>query len=347
MVPDALREPERFAHAILALVATERAALVVPITEPAVLALLPMRDRLAPAVLPFPDADAFNELSDKQRVLAEASRLGIAVPRQTVLANLEEMTELDLHALRFPIVIKPARSVGEHAGVRQKVAVAYARDADELARRIRALPAAAFPLLLQQRVSGPGIGVFFFLWNGEQRAHFAHRRLCEKPPSGGVSVYRESVMVEPALRDLSRALLKQFRWQGVAMVEFKQDAETGESYLMEINGRFWGSLQLAIDAGVDFPRMLAASALGDGMPMLQSYQVGVRSRWWWGQVDHILARVRRRKESVPLARGTITLAQACFDLLCGPFRRDDREEVFRWDDPMPFVSETRRWISDR
>ena len=38
------------------------------------------------------------------------------------------------------------------------------------------------------------------------------------------------------------------------MVEFKHDERDGVPKLMEINGRFWGSLQLAIDAGVDFPR---------------------------------------------------------------------------------------------
>ncbi len=50
------------------------------------------------------------------------------------------------------------------------------------------------------------------------------------------------------------------------MVEFKADARTGTPYLMEINGRFWGSLQLAIDAGVDFPAILVAAALGAPIP---------------------------------------------------------------------------------
>ena len=32
------------------------------------------------------------------------------------------------------------------------------------------------------------------------------------------------------------------------MVEFKQDATTGTPYFMEVNGRFWRSLQPGIDA---------------------------------------------------------------------------------------------------
>ena len=66
------------------------------------------------------------------------------------------------------------------------------------------------------------------------------------------------------------------------MVEYKRDSATGQPYLMEVNGRFWGSLQLAIDSGVDFPRILVACALGEHGQQMPSYRVGVRSRWWWG-----------------------------------------------------------------
>ncbi len=109
---------------------------------------------------------------------------------------------------------------------------------------------------------GPGVGVFLLLWEGKLRAAFAHRRLREKPPSGGVSVYRESIALDPVLLERSRRLLESFGWQGVAMVEYKIDERTGTPILMEINGRFWGSLQLAVDAGVDFPRLLIECAEG-------------------------------------------------------------------------------------
>jgi predicted ATP-grasp superfamily ATP-dependent carboligase len=257
-VPDALERPEDFADAIASLAARERAALVLPIAEQSVLAILPIRSRLLPAVVPFPDLPTFTALTDKEKLLEEASGLGIAVPSQVVVAHPSEFGRLDLRSLRYPIVIKPARSVGGPAGDRVKLGVSYASDSYELERRIRLLPPAAYPLLLQQRVVGPGTGIFLLHWDGEVRAVFAHQRLCEKPPTGGVSVYCESIAADEALVDASRRLLEHFRWRGVAMVEFKRDAATGKPFLMEVNGRFWGSLQLAIDAGVDFPRLLAA-----------------------------------------------------------------------------------------
>jgi len=346
-VPDALTRPDDFAAAIVSLAAEEKAFLVIPIAEQAILAILPVRSRLAPAIVPFPDLENFKALTDKQRLLEEAGTLGIAIPTQKVISNAGEVASLDLGALRYPVVLKPSRSVGENPEGRAKVSVAYAADPSELRRKIASLPAAAFPLLLQQRIVGPGTGIFLLVWDGEQRAQFAHRRLCEKPAAGGVSVYRESIAVDVDLLERSRALLERFGWQGVAMVEFKRDSTTGQPYLMEVNGRFWGSLQLAIDAGVDFPRMIAECALGERVKPQLSYRVGVRSRWWWGQIDHLVGRVRPRATAAPLPPGTVSAAGAIGDLLLGPFRRDDYEEVLRWSDPAPFWNETIQWIGGR
>ena len=109
-------------------------------------------------------------------------------------------------------------------------------------------------MLLQERIEGPGVGVFVCCDRGEPVALFAHRRLREKPPSGGVSVLCESAAARSDRRATSATrLLQALDWRGVAMVEFKRDLRDGSLRLMEINGRFWGSLQLAIDAGVEFP----------------------------------------------------------------------------------------------
>jgi predicted ATP-grasp superfamily ATP-dependent carboligase len=346
-VPNALERPAEFADAIVALVSAERATVVLPIAEQSLLAILPVRDRLSPAIVPFPDLASFSALTDKERLLEEASKLGIAIPAQEIVRDVQALASIDLSGLRYPIVLKPARSVGEREGVRATFSVSYASDASELVRKVRALPPAAFPLLLQQRVIGPGIGIFLLLWDGELKAQFAHERLTEKPPSGGESVYRESVSIDEGLRDRSRALLERFGWRGVAMVEYKRDSATGQPYLMEVNGRFWGSLQLAIDSGVDFPRILVACSLGESCQQLPSYRVGVRSRWWWGQIDHLVGRVRRSAAAGPLPPNTRSAPRAFGDLFLGPLRGGDYEEVLRWTDPGPFWNETIRWIGRR
>ena len=157
------------------------------------------------------------------------------------------------------------------------------------ARILTGLPPAAYPVLLQERIEGPGRGLFACFDRGQPVAFFAHRRLREKPPSGGVSVLCESTTLDPIAVDYGTRLLSRLGWHGVAMVEFKQDNRDGSLRLMEINARFWGSLQLAIDAGVNFPCILADIAAGKPPTGPMQYRVGVRTRWLAGdcrRTDH-------------------------------------------------------------
>jgi predicted ATP-grasp superfamily ATP-dependent carboligase len=127
------------------------------------------------------------------------------------------------------------------------------------------------------------------------------------------------------------------------MIEYKVATATGTPYLMEINGRFWGSLQLAIDAGVDFPMLLTRLALGQRPAPVTTYRVGVRSRWFWGDVDHVVARLRRSPDKLALPPGSRGRWGAVWDFLTswGPA---SREEILRLDDPLPFLRESRTWL---
>ena len=127
------------------------------------------------------------------------------------------------------------------------------------------------------------------------------------------------------------------------MIEYKVDSATGTPFLMEINGRFWGSLQLAIDSGVDFPALLAAVATGASPGAVTDYRVGVRSRWWWGDVDQLLSRIRRSNTALGLPPGSTGRFRSLLEFLKF-WRRGDRNEVFRWSDPAPFFRETVQWF---
>ncbi|HEU4588617.1 MAG TPA: ATP-grasp domain-containing protein [Gemmatimonadales bacterium] len=345
-VPDPLREPGSFADAVAQAARREQAALVLPIAEPAMLAILAARDTLLPARVPFPSLETFRRVSDKALLMQVAPEVGIRVPTQWTATSPASAEAILAEGPRFPLVLKPSRSVGEGAAGRQKLSVRYAAAAPELQAGLAALPPAAFPVLVQERIVGPGIGIFLLLWNGATQAIFAHRRIREKPPAGGVSVYRESVPADPGLVGRSRALLERLGWDGVAMIEYKVDAATGEPYLMEINGRFWGSLQLAIDAGVDFPALLVSLALGGHPAPVTTYRTGVRSRWWWGDVDSLLLRLRRSPASLALPPGDRGRWHHLVEFL-KLWRPGDRNEILRLEDPMPFFHETREWLHGR
>jgi hypothetical protein len=73
------------------------------------------------------------------------------------------------------------------------------------------------------------------------------------------------------------------------MAEFKIDAGTGVPKLLELNGRFWGSLPLAVAAGVDFPYLFYRLASGEPAPRCLSYREGVVSRHLVSDIKHLLA----------------------------------------------------------
>jgi predicted ATP-grasp superfamily ATP-dependent carboligase len=222
--------------------------------------------------------------------------------------------------------------------------VRYVPASDELDAVLKLYPPGAYPILLQERVHGMGVGVFLLRAGGRTELVFGHRRLREKPPAGGVSTYREAVLPPPELVLACEQLLDTLGYEGAAMIEFKQDAASGAFVLMEINARLWGSVQLAIDAGVNFPVALVRRALGLPISPVAGIREGMRNMWELGEIDHMLALLRRSHgelhlpTSVPIGlRGAL---RALFDRRLG-----DTPEVFRWRDPMPFVSECARWLT--
>ena len=339
-VPDPLRHGEQFLAAVAAIVRQHNVRVVVPVTEPSSLALLDATS-LNGAIIAGPSLAAFRAISDKEHMLTVAHDVGLATPAQIRIERSWDAGLVSNDALRFPVVLKPTRTLRGGA----LHSVAYAADAEALRERVTQLPESAFPLLVQQRIIGPGTGVFLLRWNGRVLATFAHRRLRETPPSGGASVYSESVAADPELVAGATRLLEKFDWQGVAMLELKRDLATGTPYVMEVNGRLWGSLQLAIDAGVDFPALLVGAALGEFPAQPPVYRAGVRLRSWWGDVNHLLARLRHSADRLSLPPNAPTRGQLIRDFLL--WRGSDRNETLRLDDPRPFLVDTLDWIKAR
>lgn len=146
-------------------------------------------------------------------------------------------------------------------------------------------------VLVQGHVPGAGVGIFILMVNGHPRARFAHRRLHEVPHTGGVSSFRESVKY-PEVEAHALSVLRRIAWNGVAMLEYRRDPSTGAFRLLELNARFWGSLHLAIAAGVDFPRLLLDAWLGGREPE-PSWSPGVRCRQTIpGEVRHVWSVLR-------------------------------------------------------
>lgn len=113
------------------------------------------------------------------------------------------------------------------------------------------------PCLVQEYVPGAGRGYYAVAFNGEPLLEFTHERITEYDPAGGASLAARGPILDPRLFKLGRGVVELLKWTGPIMVETRFVAETGEYFVMEINPKFWGSLDLPVSLGYHFPAILA------------------------------------------------------------------------------------------
>jgi predicted ATP-grasp superfamily ATP-dependent carboligase len=209
--------------------------------------------------------ESFALASNKLTTYRFAQENGIACPKTYFLKSREEIKTLEVP---FPIVIKAPFEMGKNV-------VEYAHSQNEMVAKFEMLcnkynfTEPNLPVV-QQFIVGDGYGFFAFYENGKCVKQFMHKRIREYPVSGGASVCAES-FYDKQLEEHGKKMLDLVKWNGVAMVEFKKHTD-GEYKLMEINPKFWGSLELALAAGVNFPYGLVQQQRGEKVTPNEKYE---------------------------------------------------------------------------
>lgn len=337
LYPPPKTSPRECVTAICKAVRERKIDLIIPVTDIAILPLSASRERFEGlCTLALPERDALEVVTDKARTLELARRLDVPVPRTVLVHSVQEALRHGPE-LGWPLVLKPAASKLYHdREAVESFSVCYAANPDDLARQIRPLEGRC-PVLLQQYCGGAGRGVDLLTYRGRVVAAFQHRRLREVPVTGGRSALCRSVPLDPTLYNHAVRMLAALQWTGLAMVEFKGEGE--HAMLMEINGRVWGSMPLAVDSGMDFPARLADLWLygppSPETPPDTSYRVGVCARnleldfMWIASV--LLGRRRYSLLPMPRRRQALTaLAQ-----LANPAYRSD---FLSLEDPWPALA---------
>jgi predicted ATP-grasp superfamily ATP-dependent carboligase len=198
---------------------------------------------------------------------------------------------------------------------------------------------AGLPVLrAEESGAGYGLGQFFLMHEGQAYCVFQHRRLHEWPPEGGVPTLCESVSLEhhAPLRERSVALLRELDWEGVAMVEYRYDPQSGAAVFRDIHGGFRANLPLACHAGADFP-WLAYSLLGVGVAQPQpAYRAGLRCRFMIPETKR-LARLLFRPGTAANRTPACSRAAELAGYLGDFMRPSTRHHLFTWSDPVPLL----------
>ncbi len=314
---------------------------LVPINDTTVTLVRRRRQELERyARIALPPNVVLDRVLDKAATMAIAESAGVRAPETRTFASREQL-ETALPDLPYPCVVKSRFS--RHwsgAGPVRRGELFYAQSAADV-RRIFA-SGAHLPehFIIQEMVQGRGVGVFVLADGGRPLATFAHRRIREANPTGGRASLAESIAPDDRLLGPALRMVEALGWSGVAMVELKDPGAPAAPALMEVNGRFWGSLPLAIASGVDFPRLLLSWMSGDAQSAQSPYRVGVRCRHLKGDLSYLAAAVKGRPAGW---RGAYPgRLQALAEIAPWPGRW--RSYNFSLSDPMPGVREAANYL---
>ena len=286
--------------------------------------------------LPIASKEAVEIAYSKEETLKVAQNIGVPIPLTYLVQSLREVEKIS-RELSYPLVLKARESCLWQNGKIIPRTTTYVNSKEMLKQECEKefMKRGEFPLI-QEYIPGDGYGAFALFNKGEIKAFFTHRRIRSFSPTGGASVFRESIEVPTTLREYGIELLKTLNWHGVAMVEFIRDSRDSEFKLMEINGRFWGSLPLAVASGVDFPYLLYKMAMeGDVEPVFH-YKVGVKSRHLLGDLQHLFKVLKNKGRIIDVDYPS--QFHTLFNFLKF-YGKELHYDIMSLNDPLPFLIE--------
>ena len=311
-----------FLAALNAHVERDQYDVVLPMNDYTTTALTRGRDSLHPNVATaLPPLASLEIAADKFRTSTLADSLGIKTPTTFAVENDDHLREIGNH-IDFPCVVKLRRGSGA-VGLQMIDGLEQLASALDRQRGPSDIAFDREHLLVQEYVPGEVHDACVLCDHGKILAGLTQKRLRAYPSEGGVGTVVETTH-EPELLDHAQRLLEALHWHGPAQAEFKVDGETGRTWLIEINGRFWGSTGAAIQAGIDFPSLTCQLARAEEVSVAPEYEVGLRYRF-------------------PIPFGLLALAEGGSRLrVAKDFfapQRDTYSDLV-WSDPLPLIAES-------
>ena len=274
-------ERDKFLEDLSGLIERERCSMLMPSSDTGLTLVADHYEQLASLLhVGCPPPAIVRQVLDKDQTLQVAQKYGITIPATYAIYDRAQL-ETSAGQMQFPIVAKPRSKmdIGTSA-----FKVRYYQSFEELAAAFGTDEQFGARVVLQEYCQGVGVGISVLMKRGEPVVMFQHRRVTELPYTGGVGVTAVSEPLDPVLAEQAITLLRALHWEGVAMVEFRKDFISGRAVLMEVNGRYWGTVSLAVQAGVDFPLYEWQLAHSQTPSPPNQYITGMKWRWLSGDL---------------------------------------------------------------
>jgi len=273
-------DEKKFIRELYGIVKTRKYDVLLPIGYYSTIAVARVKGKLEKFTkIPVADWQAVDIASKKDETIRLARKVHVPAPKTIFVDNTGKPEE----KVSFkPIVLKGITGAGR---------VIYLKSTKHLDKEIKKFhnQFGEYPII-QEYIPGEGFGFFALFNKGKPRAIFSHRRIREFPATGGPSTSAMSYY-DPKLKEYGLRILRALNWHGVAMVEFRKDYRDGEYKIMEINPKFWGSLDLAIASGVRFPYLACKMSIDGDISPVFTYKVGLRFTWPFpDDAQHVISR---------------------------------------------------------
>ena len=245
VLSDIYHSVNTFVDESIQLLKSKKYDFLIPINDAAIEICKAYQDELIQSVqiLGLPDEATYLYAHNKYELWKKAKEWSIPVPDTTYIDQVSEPLP---DSISYPAIVKPISSKVILKDRMYSFSVRNAENASQLQDIIReTVP--NIPIMVQQKIPGFGTGYNVLSTNGNPIISYCHMRIHE-PVDGGQSSYRKVINGDKyGLKNYGEKLLQSIHWTGVAMIEFKVNQQ--KPYLMELNGRYWGSIGLGIFAG--------------------------------------------------------------------------------------------------
>ena len=286
--PEPVESADRFVDHLTDYLASGDHSLVIPVRDHTSTILSAYKDDIEAngATVAIEDWETYGRVYDKGQLFDLVDSLSLPAPETYQPTSLAEVEAIATET-SYPAVVKPrSKTVLDASGQCHYTRVDdshYVSSPDELIATYRdmlgqnpVLEAQKHYPLVQEYIPGTTTTTVVLADQGNVLADFQEERVRTYPSSGGNSTVLRGLS-EPQMREYASRVIEALEWTGPAMVEFMRTPED-EYYLIEVNGRYWGSVPFAIESGIDFPWLHYRQIRGETINRSHSYRTNFRQQ---------------------------------------------------------------------
>lgn len=205
-------------------------------------------------IMPLPNWDSFDIAINKHKLSLFLEACQLSVPKSGFFSKLEDYMA-EKSNWHFPVLVKPLQEKGGDG-----ILKFYKSEAFET----YLLSNSGF---IQEYIEGYDIDCSVICKDGVVLCHTIQKGNLagdtDYAPQLGVDFLRNDSVL-----DLTRQLMKALCWNGIAHIDLRYDQNKDDYKVIEINSRFWGSVEASKFAGINFPELAIKAALLEVVPQI-------------------------------------------------------------------------------